>query len=54
VGGWEKFHKQKERETGGRGENKVPKRKQRSGGIKKLRSGLIRASKKRQPGMAQG
>jgi len=46
--------KKKGKPGGGRGENKVPKRKQRSGGIKKLRSGLIRASKKRQPGMAQG
>jgi hypothetical protein len=40
VGGWEKFHKPKRRKPrGGRGENKVPKTKQRSGGEKKLGRG---------------
>jgi hypothetical protein len=42
-----KAKKKKKKPGGGRGENKVPK--------KKLRSGLIRANKKKsEPGMAQG
>jgi hypothetical protein len=39
VGGWEKFQnkkKQKQKPVGGRGENKVPKKKNRDQGEKKL------------------